>query len=81
MRILDDYLAGHPDAEDVRTARAEMLASGAEWLQQKLRLVDQLIGMQRFGEARKELHSLQQVAELPEWRETFAAREGQLQGH
>ena len=81
MRILDDYLAGHPDAADVRAARAEMLASGAEWLQQKLRLVDQLIGLQRFAEAQKELRALQQVAELPEWRETFAAREGQLQGH
>lgn len=78
MRLLDGWLAAHPDDAEVRAARDDMLQSGREWFDKRLALVDQLISLGRTDEAQRELQALEQTALLPPWQPAFDQRRQRL---
>ncbi|MBK8097180.1 MAG: hypothetical protein IPK26_08735 [Planctomycetes bacterium] len=74
---LDAFLSTNPDPV-VTAERARIVAEGAAWLDERLKLIDGLLRRNDHGNARRELESLRKNSALPEWLDRLASREAQL---
>jgi len=78
MRQLDDYLVAHPGDAAVTSERETMLREGEEWLQGRLRLVDQLVNRGDTGGALRDLRNLEEWSVLPQWEPLVKAYRAKL---
>lgn len=74
---LDAFLAQHAD-EAVQAERARMIADGEQWLQGKLKFLDQLIARGDRDNAERDLQQIEQWSMLPEWEPMVKERRAKL---
>ena len=74
---LDAHLARTPDAA-LRAERERLLEEGEQWLQQKLRQIDQLLDRGDRSNAARELQSLERYSMRPQWEPAIAERKARL---
>jgi hypothetical protein len=74
---LDAFLAAHPD-DSVRAERARMVTEGEQWLQGKLRNIDQLLARGDRDNAERDLQQIEQWSMLPEWEPLVQERRAKL---
>ncbi|MBL8728513.1 MAG: hypothetical protein JNM25_08795 [Planctomycetes bacterium] len=74
---LDAFLSRQPDAE-VQAERTRMLADGEQWLQGKLRNIDNLLSRGDRGNAERDLQQIEKWSLLPEWEGMVQERRARL---
>jgi hypothetical protein len=77
IRALERYLAANDDAT-VRRLREETVAAGEEWLQGKLRYIDQIIDRGDLGNAGRDLEQIERWSMLPQWEPLVRERQRRL---
>ena len=74
---LDALLGQHDDAA-VQAERTRLIADGEQWLQGKLRHVDQLLERGDRDNATRDLESIEKWSMLPEWQAMVQERRSRL---
>ncbi len=80
VAALDAFLAAHPDDAAARAERDTMLRDGEQWVGDRLRNVDRLLGRGDVANAEKDLDQLERWSVLPQWAPMLAERRAKLPG-
>jgi hypothetical protein len=78
MARLEAFLQQHPGDAEVEAECAKLRSEGREWLLDKLRFIDQLLGRGDRNNAERELAQLERWSVLPEWAPLVAERQRRL---